>query len=498
MIQMKRRDFLGLTGLGVLGMCCRSGAQTPPPSRNVLFIAIDDLRPELGCYGHPMVKTPHLDKLAAEGLLFERAYCQQAVCAPSRISLMTGMRPDSTTIHDLKHPLRKTVPKILSMPQHFRSNGYETISLGKIYHHYKDDNGIGWTGEAWHPKGTWKGRGYLDPKAQQAINLKNKRQRGVGPAYESPDVADGKYPDGMIAEQAIAELQRLKQGNKPFFLATGFMKPHLPFNAPKRYWDLYDREKIALSPQKEWPKGMPALASNGNGTSWEINGYTNIPKNTRPFPADLSKALIHGYYACVSYVDAQIGKVVKELDRLGLRESTSIVLWGDHGWKLSEYSAWCKHTNFEIDTHVPMLLSAPGFKAGQRTAALVEFVDIFPTLCVLSGVPIPPTCEGASMVPLLRDPKQAWKQAAFSQYPRGPKMGYSMRSEKWRYTEWVVRKTGQIAERELYDHSEGPVASVNLAAQPEHAKTVRDLSAMLAKGQGWQKMQQAGRRIVRQ
>jgi iduronate 2-sulfatase len=492
---MKRRDFLNLAGLSVLGLCCRSSAQVAPRFKNVLFIAVDDLRPELGCYGHPMVKSPNLDKLAASGTLFERAYCQQAVCAPSRASLMTGMRPDTTTIHDLSHPVRKTVPDILTMPQHFRRSGYETVSLGKIYHHGSDDNGIGWSVKAWHPKGDWKGRGYLNPESQARIDLKNKRQRGVGPAFESADVSDDSYPDGKTAEKAIEELRRLKRGDAPFFLAVGFVKPHLPFNAPKRYWDLYDRSKIRISPQVDWPKGMPDLASNGNGTSWEIGGYTNIPKNTRPFPEDLSKALIHGYYACVSYTDALVGKVIDELDRLGLRETTSIVLWGDHGWKLSEYSAWCKHTNFELDTHAPLMLSASGFKAGQRTTALVEFVDIFPTLCDLSGIPVPPCCEGASMIPLLKDPEQPWKAAAFSQYPRGPKMGYTMRSGKYRYTEWIVRKTGQIAERELYDHSQGPVATANLAARPEHAETVKKLSAMLDKGKGWQKMQRAGHKL---
>jgi iduronate 2-sulfatase len=495
MHNIKRRDFMGLAGASLLGLCCRGLAQEATKARNVLFVAVDDLRPELGCYGHPVIKSPNLDRLAADGLLFNRAYCQQAVCAPSRISLLTGMRPDSTTVHDLKHPLRRTIPKALSMPQHFLTHGYETVSLGKIYHHGNDDNDIGWTTPAWHPSGDWKGRGYLDPESQANINLKNKTQRGVGPAFESPDVPDSAYSDGMIADKAIEELRRLKGGAKPFFLAVGFLKPHLPFNAPKRYWDLYDREKIQLSPQKEWPKGMPALASNGNGTSWEIGGYTNIPKNTRPYSDDLSKALIHGYYACVSYMDAQVGRLLNELESLGLRDDTIVILWGDHGWKLSEYSAWCKHTNFEIDTHAPLLLSVPGSKRGQKTDALVEFVDIFPTLCDLTGLEIPESCEGASMVPLLQDPDQQWKAAAFSQYPRGKVMGYSMRSGNWRYTEWIDGKSGEVTERELYDHSAGPVATANLAGDPKHADTVKELSALLASGKGWQKLQRQGRLV---
>ena len=359
---MKQKRLLAVVGLCILSIALRAA-----PARNVLFVAVDDLRPELACYDHPMIKSPNLDRLAGQGVLFNRAYCQQAVCAPSRISLLTGLRPDSTTIHDLNHPMRKTIPEVLSMPQHFRRNGYETVSLGKIYHHSSDDNKLGWSAPAWKPKGDWKGRGYLAPESQERINWKNKRQRGVGPAFESADVPDNAYPDGQIADRAIAELKRLSEGTAPFFLAVGFIKPHLPFNAPKRYWDLYDRDRIMLSPQVDWPREMPSFASNGNGTSWEINGYVGIPKKTRPFSPGLSKELIHGYYACVSYVDALIGRVVTQLDDLGLRDDTVVILWGDHGWKLSEYSAWCKHTNFEIDARVPMLLSAPGFGAGKRT-----------------------------------------------------------------------------------------------------------------------------------
>jgi arylsulfatase A-like enzyme len=228
---------------------------------------------------------------------------------------------------------------------------------------------------------------------------------------------------------------------------------------------------------------MPRFASNGDGT-WELSGYVGISKH-RPIPEAQSKKLIHGYYASVSYVDGLVGKLVAELDRLRLTGRTVIVLWGDHGWKLSEYSAWCKHTNFELDTRVPMLLVAPGRAGAQRTRALTELVDIFPTLCELCGLDIPAVCEGASMVPLLADPGQEWKEAAFSQYPRGHRMGYSMRTERWRYTEWVHRKTGKIVARELYDHAESPVAAVNLAGEPEHAETVERLSALLAKGKGW-------------
>jgi len=456
---------------------------------NVLFFAIDDLRPELACYGHPMIQSPHIDRLAADGLRFNRAYCQQAVCAPSRISLLTGLRPDSTGIFDLQHPLRQTKPDVLSMPQYFRQSGYHTGSFGKVYHHTSDDNGIGWTTDAWRPDGDWQGRGYVTPEAIAQIKptVQANDKPGIGPAYEAGDVPDDAYPDGTTAVRAIEELRRLKAGDQPFFLAVGFSKPHLPFNAPQRYWDLYDPEKIAIPSQTDWPESSPSFA----GSSWgELRQYTDTP-GSGPMSDEDSVKLIHGYYACVSYMDAQVGRVVGELERLGLRDNTVIILWGDHGWKLGDYGAWCKHTNFEIDTHVPMILSAPGKpSAGKQTDALVEFVDIFPTLADICGLDIPASCEGASMKPLLEDPDRPWKAAAFSQYPRSKMMGYSMRSGPWRYTEWIDRKSGEVQARELYDHTAGPVVARNLADDPEQAETVKRLSALLDGGKGWQAVRQ--------
>ncbi|NQT88826.1 sulfatase, partial [bacterium] len=398
-------------------------AQAAPKKLNVLFIAVDDLRPELGCYGQKHILSPHIDRLAAQGLLFDRAYCQQAVCAPSRASLMTGARPDTTKIYALRTPVRKAMPDVITLPQHFRQNGYETAAMGKIYHHASDDNRTGWSTPAWRPKGEWVGRGYRSEKALAAIrerDARNPEKKGIGPAVDAADVPDNGYPDGAVADRAIAELRRLK--DKPFFLAVGFFKPHLPFNAPKKYWDLYDRSTIQVPSNRKAPKGAPSYAM----TSWgEMRQYTGIPKKG-PVPDAQAKELIHGYYACVSYMDAQVGRVVAELEALGLRDSTIIILWGDHGWKLGEYSSWCKHTNFELDTHVPMLISVPGQKnAGKKTRALVEFVDVYPTLCEAAGVPLPDHLEGTSMMPLFDDPERPWKSAAFSQYPRGRIMGYT-------------------------------------------------------------------------
>ena len=457
-----------------------SAAEAERPKLNVLFIAVDDLRPELACYGHPQIRSPQIDKLAARGMLFERAYCQQAVCAPSRASLLTGCRPDTTRIYDLQTPLRKAMPNVLSLPQHLRKNGYETVSLGKIYHHWNDDNGIGWSVPAWHPSGEWKGRGYRSPESLRAMEERDKAtpaMKGIGPAFEAADVPDNGYPDGATADKAIEELRRLK--GAPFFLAIGFLKPHLPFNAPKKYWDLYRREDIKLPTNRDWPKDMPPIA----GSNWgELRQYTGIPARGN-LPDDQARELIHGYYACVSYTDAQVGRVLDELDRLGLRERTLVVLWGDHGWKLGEYSAWCKHTNFELDTHAPLLLSVPGQKnAGKKTRAFVEFVDIYPTLCEAAGLSLPAHLEGTSMLPLLDDPERPWRAAAFSQYPRGRIMGYTMRTDRYRYTEWIDRRTKEIQARELYDHETDPGENVNLAGHPDHKETVEKLAGMLKAG----------------
>jgi arylsulfatase A-like enzyme len=493
---MKRRDFLSLIAAGTAGAALspvsslsdRRAWGTESPKRNVLFVAVDDLRPQLGCYGHEEIRSPNIDRLAARGLLFERAYCQQAVCAPSRASLLTGTRPDTTKIYNLSTPVRKAMPDVLTLPQHFRNHGYETVSLGKIYHHRNDDNGKGWSVPAWHPKGEWKGRGYVSAEAihlMEERDATNPEKKGIGPPVDAADVADNGYPDGATADRAIQELRRLK--DKPFFLAAGFYKPHLPFNAPKKYWDLYDRSRIQLPANRDAPDGAPPFAL----TSWgELRQYVGIPRQGN-VSDEQARELIHGYYACVSYMDAQLGRVLDELERLGLREKTAVVLWGDHGWKLGEYSAWCKHTNFELDTHAPLILSTPGRKnAGRKTRALVEFVDIYPSLCEAAGLPLPNHLEGTSMLPLFENPERRWKSAAFSQYPRGrsqasggrPVMGYTMRTDRWRYTEWVDRKTGEAVAVELYDHSNDPGENVNVADRPANRAVVAKLGKMLDAG----------------
>lgn len=474
-----RREFLrSALAAGAAAAWFPTAARAQKKPLNILFLAVDDLRPELNCYGQQQIISPNIDRLASTGTLFERAYCQQAVCAPSRASLLSGCRPDTTKVWDLNTPLRTRLPDVVTLPQHFKEHGYTSLSRGKIYHHGLRDDPKGWSEDPWRETGNWQGRGYLDPASQKAVaelieKLGAKEAGGRGPSYEAPDVPDDAYADGLLAQQGIADLNRLK--DQPFFLALGFHKPHLPFNAPKKYWDLYRHEDIDLASNPFAPENVPPLAM----MTWgELRAYTDMPAQ-----GDLTEAqarmLIHGYYACTSYIDAQIGKVLDELDRLKLADNTAVVLWGDHGWQLGEHGLWCKHTNFEVACHAPMLFRAPGqSKTGTKTAALSEFVDIYPTLSELAGLPLPDHLEGTSAVPLLNDPNRPWKKAAFSQYPRSSRMGYSTRTARYRYTRWEERKTGELFAAELYDHQVDPAENKNLAGDPALARTIKELDAI--------------------
>jgi iduronate 2-sulfatase len=355
---------------------------------NVLFLAVDDLRPEFGAYGASHIRSPNLDRLARAGITFNRAYCQQAVCSPSRTVVMTGARPDTTKVWDLETHFRVAMPHVVTLGQHFKNHGYFVQGMGKIFHGGFDDPptwSVPWqtprSGGAYaKPENVALANRPADspaPKAKKGgKRAARKAARGPrGPAYEAGDVPDNFYTDGKTAELAVATLREIGRKPEPFFLAVGFSKPHLPFVSPKKYWDLYDPAKIALAPNRFRPKDAPDFAIQPGG---ELRSYHGIP--TGSIPDDLACTLRHGYYAAISYVDAQIGKVIDELDRLGLRERTVIVLWGDHGWKLGEHDAWCKHSNCENDTNAPLLLAAPGLRSpGVRTNALVEFVDIYPT-----------------------------------------------------------------------------------------------------------------------
>ncbi len=446
----------------VLLLCALGCAAARPP--NVLFIAVDDLRPELGVYGRPEVRSPHIDRLGREGVVFEHAYAQQAVCSPSRTSLLTGLRPDATRVYDLETHFRETVGCTVTLPQYFKQHGYHTEWYGKLFHaRLLDDPSWTQQGERLEPDDNWR-----------AYAVEENKRMGAGPPYENADVADDTYPDGKIANRGIEALRRIARW--PFFLALGFYKPHLPFTAPKRYWDLYDPSAIALPARGQPPDGAPRFASSGWG---ELRSYAGVPREG-PVSPELARTLIHGYRAAVSYTDAQVGRVLAELDRLGLRDQTIVVLWGDHGWKLGEYGQWAKHTNFELDTRVPLLVRAPGVQPA-RTAALVELVDLYPTLVELAGLPAAAHLQGTSLVPLLREPARPWKVAALSQYPRPGLMGRSMRTEHHRFTRWES-PDGAATAYELYDQRTDAVADTNLAdAEPA---TVKKLDALLTEAWG--------------
>ncbi|MEY2881213.1 MAG: hypothetical protein RLZZ15_3593 [Verrucomicrobiota bacterium] len=475
---------------------------------NILFVAVDDLRPEFGAYGASYVKSPNLDRIAKAGITFNRSYCQQAVCSPTRSSLMTGTRPDTTKVWDLVTHFRDALPNVVTLGQHFKNHGYFVQGMGKIYHGNFDDaptwsvpwqrpNAPGYAlkenlvGESpalnAEPDAapTKKGGKKKNAAGKKAATPPNSR----GPAFEGADVPDDTFVDGKVATLAVSTLRDISKKKEPFFLAVGFARPHLPFVAPKKYWDLYDPAKIQLAPNKFRPKDAPDYAVQGGG---ELRAYRGIPADS--IPDDLARQLKHGYYASISYMDAQLGRILDELDRLDLRKNTIVILWGDHGWKLGEHDAWCKHTNTENDTNTALLLSVPGMKnAGAKTNGLVEFVDIYPTLADLAGLPLPAHLEGLSFKPLLENPARAWKQAAFSQYPRPgnsatggqPLMGYSMRTERYRFTTWLHRDDhSKIAATELYDHQTDPQENQNLAQRPEHKALVEKLTAQLRAG--WQ------------
>ncbi len=470
---------------------------------NVLFIAVDDLRPELGCYGNKVVKSPNLDRLAARGMVFNRAYCQQAVCSPSRTSLLTGRRPDATKVWDLVTHFRVALPDTITLPQHFKANGYHTAALSKIYHKGFED-GRSWSEPHWYPQGKsvdtdpvdWTKQivtkhattveEYGKRVAPAANDAPTKRANGkdakTGPAFEVSAKADDQLPDGATAAEAVKRLHDLKAKGQPFFLAVGFLKPHLPFVAPKKYWDLYDANQIPVPAFDRLPAGAPEFAGHNNS---ELHNYPGVPKEN-PIPADFAKQLRHGYYACISYTDAQVGRLLDALDKEGLADNTVIVLWGDHGWQLGEHGLWHKHTNFEIAARAPLLISVPHAKtAGQKCNAPVEFVDVYPTLADVCGLAIPAGLDGSSLKKFIENPAAPTSKVAISQYPRnagpsgGAVMGYSIRDDRWRATFWRERTGSKIVATELYDEQNDPTETVNLAAKPEHKSVIESLSKHL-------------------
>lgn len=437
----------------------------PPAQPNILFIAVDDLRPELNCYGKPQILSPNIDRLAQRSTLFNRAYCQVPVCGASRASLLTGLRPTRDRFIDFATWARDDAPEAVTLPQHFKSQGYYTISNGKIFHH-QEDKPESWSEAAWRPVSA---NGNLrDYVTDESLEIAKENERG--PSYEAADVPDTAYFDGKIAAKTIRDLQRLKQQDKPFFLAAGFLKPHLPFNAPQKYWDLYDREALPEASNPFHSESAPDAAFHNFG---ELRQYAGIPAEG-PLSEEMAKTMVHGYYACTSYTDAQIGKVLDALEALGLADNTIVVLWGDHGWNLGEHGLWCKHCNFETSLRAPLLIHAPGLPEGQRTNALTEFIDIYPTLCELADLPAPSHLDGQSLVPLLSQPNSSGKDYVLSKFHEG----FTIKNDRYRYTEWS-EEDGEVYARMLYDHQQDSLENVNIVDQPENEAIVEELQQQI-------------------
>lgn len=512
----------------ILSLGCKPKGDTLGPKEkrpNILFIAIDDLRPELGCYGSNIAISPNIDALAANGLLFNNAYCQEAICSPSRASIMTGARPESIQVIENFTYFREQNPDIITLPQHFWANGYETVYAGKIYHNKEfGDSELSWSRklvETDNPKNQFGFKLSENQKMQKdnaaamvAKYGENALRNGLGkgPAYEFADFPDNEYEDGHNTDLAIATMKDMleKNPNKPFFLGLGMKKPHLDWVAPKKYWDLYDHGKITLAAHEEAPKDGAAM---GLHASFELRARADIPKKG-DIEKELALNLKHAYLACVSYVDAQIGRMLSALDEAGVRDNTIIILWSDHGWHLGDMGIWGKATNYEIATRVPLIISTPNMPAairGKKTTALVELVDMYPTLCDLAGVSLPAHLEGQSFAPLLSDPGRDWKKAVFSQFPtpalrewaanplskgmretsfgplieeveesikaqQGDKwnrdwfenrlMGYAMRTDNYRFVVWkdYTDPEAKPIFFELYDHQKDPSETINIAA----------------------------------
>ena len=459
---------------------CRS-ASSADQRPNVLFIAVDDLRTSLGCYGDTLVQSPQIDRFAATARRFDHAYTQQAVCGPSRTSLLTGRLPDNTRVWHNRNLFRDTQPDLVTLPQLFKNHGYDTVSLGKVF-----------SGDARElDPASWSEPEILKQKGWKNSALGDSGGEGKGPAWEAADVPDEGYPDGKLAQLAIEKLTAVRSGDKPFFLAVGFFKPHLPFNAPKRYWDLYDPAAFELNDDGQRVKGISGHAHHSHR---ELGGYRDLPKDEH-LDANTTRTLRHGYHACVSYIDAQIGKLLTTLDQSGLAQNTIVVLWGDHGFALGEKDRWGKGTNFERDTRVPLLIRTPDLGApGAAAAGLVELVDVFPTLAELASLPAPQGLDGRSLVPMLANPQAPGREAVLSQFARPfsastPEfMGYSLRTATHRYTRWITWPARQLVAEELYDYTTGPgtrregafwIEEENIAPHPAQADTRQALSETL-------------------
>lgn len=470
------------TFLMLMALCPLFTTEAKP---NVLLICVDDLKPTIGCYGDRHAKTPNIDRLAARGMLFERAFCNQAVCAPSRNALLTGLRPQTLGIYELSTNFRKVAPDAVTLPQLFKNHGYRAEGLGKIFHvgHGNVNDDTSWSVPHYSPKTISYALKENNPPSstREEALFENKQEAWKlprGAPTENADVADNRYGDGVIAEEAIQRLHAAAhKTNDPFFIAVGFLKPHLPFVAPKKYWDLYNPATLPQPASDQPPAGAPSFAP----TSWgELRQYKDMPEKG-PVTTEQQRHLIHGYYAAISYMDTQLGKVLDALDATGLASNTIIAFWGDHGWHLGDHGMWCKHSNYEQATRIPFIVSAPGItQPGSHTKALIETVDIYPSLAELAGLPTSNKLDGRSFVPVLKDRTASTRDHAIHVYPRGEGLGRAIRTDRYRLVEW--KPIGMGADKatfELYDYEADPLESKNLAK--EKPEVLSTLQALLAK-----------------
>lgn len=473
------RAVVTLAVVLVAGVCAAA-----PPRLNVLLFCVDDLKPALGCYGDAAAKTPHIDRLASRGVRFASAYCNQAVCSPSRNALLVGLRPQSLGIYDLATHFRTAAPDAVTLPQHFRAAGYRTEALGKVFHvgHGNREDDASWDVPHFKAKTVHYALPEHQGPSREAARFDNRSPEKLpkGAPTESADVPDDTYADGRLAAEAVRRLTAFAATDgatrQPFFMAVGFVKPHLPFVAPKRYWDLHDPARLPQPAVTKPPAGAPDYAPQFGG---ELRQYSRVPDDG-PIPADLTRHLIHGYYAATSYMDACLGRVLDALDATGLADETIVVLWGDHGWHLGDHGMWCKHTNYEQATRIPLIVVVPGGPRGAASAALVESVDIYPTLAGLAGLPTPRAIDGRSFAAVLADPAAAARDHVIHVYPRRERLGRAVRTDTLRLVEWRMPEAGpETAELELYDYAVDPLETTNVAA--ERPADVARLRALLDK-----------------
>jgi uncharacterized sulfatase len=467
-----RMSALVLTAAALSVVAAAEGGQAPRRPPNVLLIMADDLNNDMGTYGHRLVKTPNLDRLARRGVRFDRAYTQFPLCSPSRVSLLTGLRPDTTRVEDLQTDFRTILPDVVTLPQMFQRSGYAAARVGKIYH-YGNPGQIGTSGlddpKSWdlaiNPRGIDKDE---EPKL---TNYTPKRGLGSSLSYYISPAPDEEHTDGKVATETIGLLEKFK--GRPFFIGAGFYRPHCPFIAPQKYFDMYPLERIPAPPLHAGAAGQaPAPAWFTNPPNWGLTEQAQ-------------REVIRAYYASITFLDAQVGRLLDALDRLGLAGNTIVVFVSDHGYLLGDRGQWMKQMLFERSARAPLVMAGPGVSArGRSSKRIVELLDLYPTLADLAGIAPPAGVHGRSLVRLLKDPGAEWKHPALTQVVRGPVAagfrGYSVRNEKWRYTEWEDGKRGT----ELYDEEDDPDELRNLAADPKHAKVLAEMQGLLKAARG--------------